>query len=626
MRWTRRFGVHLCALATGIATHAVFGGTPPSTGNGGDKVSPPLVLAYPGVEGAGAYATGGRGGAIVHVTNLDASGPGSLADAVSEPNRIVVFDVSGIIDLARKGKGGKLKIEQPNITIAGQSAPGEGICLRGGGLEVSAPNVIVRFLRSRRGFVADGDSGDALGAKPAAKGEKTAAKGTSDEAFEKVREKKLERGKYVHDFDDLDNVIFDHCSASWASDENLSVTHANLSTVSYCIVAEGLDYTNPRQTPPNHSEGSLWGCASPGGRATMHHMLYAHNRLRNPRTTGGADAPPLLTLYDCVVYDWSESPTHTGSERVLLDWICNTYKPGPSTPAAMSGIGFLFDGDEQARVYPFGNFLTASAAATADNRLAIDYGHRARQLSPSAKTAMIASKPLGDLPESIEPAQQAFATVLAYAGATLPARDAVDLRIVTDTLNGTGRVIEKETELPPTERWPDYRSLPPPAGATRDGIPEFWRTQFGLEPKRPDFASALTPSGYATIEHYLNNTDPRADKVGHDIGANIVFISATISRAYARSGRAGQWRLSRTGSTARPLLVRYAVRGDAIAGRDYTPLAGSLTIPAGAGSALLDLTPLGTAIDDRTAVITIVSGVPDYFAGCPAQSLIVIRR
>jgi hypothetical protein len=239
---------------------------------------------------------------------------------------------------------------------------------------------------------------------------------------------------------------------------------------------------------------------------------------------------------------------------------------------------------------------------------------------------MIASKPLGDFPASIEPARQAFATVLADAGATLPARDAVDLRIVMDTLNGTGRVIEKETGLPPAERWPDYRSLPPPAGATRDGIPEFWKTQFGLEPRRGDSASALTPSGYSTIEHYLNNTDPRADKIGPNIGANIVFVSAAISRAYASSGRAGQWRISRTGSTVNPLLVHYAVRGDAIAGRDYVPLAGSVTIPAGASSASLDLTPLGTATDDRTAVIAIVASVPDYFAGCPAQSLVVIRR
>src|SRR3954468_15843441 len=100
------------------------------------------MLAFPGAEGAGRFASGGRGGEVVHVTNLDADGPGSLAEAVSGPDRIVVFDVSGIIDLARKEKGGRIRVEQPNITIAGQTAPGEGICLRGGAIEVFAGNVM----------------------------------------------------------------------------------------------------------------------------------------------------------------------------------------------------------------------------------------------------------------------------------------------------------------------------------------------------------------------------------------------------------------------------------------------------------------------------------------------------
>lgn len=141
--------------------------------------------AFPGAEGAGAQATGGRGGKVVHVTNLSASGPGSLQDAVSEPNRIVVFDVSGIIDLKnakpgsdkpkkeKKGKlnkGGKIEIDKPNITIAGQTAPGEGICVKNGVLHIGSSNVIVRYIRSRRGFVTEGTQGDAIEVKPAAKG------------------------------------------------------------------------------------------------------------------------------------------------------------------------------------------------------------------------------------------------------------------------------------------------------------------------------------------------------------------------------------------------------------------------------------------------------------------------
>ena len=133
--------------------------------------------AFPGVEGAGQHTTGGRGGAVVHVTNLHASGPGSFAEAVSAGDRIVVFDVSGIIDLAVKNKGGKIALEQPNVTIAGQTAPGEGICLKGGVLVISASNVIVRHLRARRGWVGEGDMGDAIEVKPLAIGEQQTAEG-----------------------------------------------------------------------------------------------------------------------------------------------------------------------------------------------------------------------------------------------------------------------------------------------------------------------------------------------------------------------------------------------------------------------------------------------------------------
>src|SRR3954471_23140225 len=145
------------------------------------------MLAFPGAEGAGRFATGGRGGDIVHVTNLNASGPGSLADAVSGPDRIVVFDISGIIDLTREksgaAKGGVVRVEFPNITIAGQSAPGEGICLKGGVLSIAASNVIVRHLRVRRGFVAESDSGDAIEIKPPKAGEQDHAVGRDQATF-----------------------------------------------------------------------------------------------------------------------------------------------------------------------------------------------------------------------------------------------------------------------------------------------------------------------------------------------------------------------------------------------------------------------------------------------------------
>jgi pectate lyase len=259
-------------------------------------VAAPLAAqtpAFPGAEGAGAFATGGRSGTVYRVTNLNTSGPGSLADAVSRPNRIVVFTVSGAIDLSGKRK---IDIAQPNITIAGQSAPGEGICLRGGSLRVSAGNVIIRHIRIRRGFHQIGDMGDGLNVKG-----------------------------------DFADVMIDHVSTAWATDENLTLTQANRVTAQFSIAAEGLDYFNPNQSPNRHSEGSLFGSATPGGQMTIHHTLYAHNRLRNARTTGGGNPAPDLDFRNNVIYDAREYTTHTGNEPVHLNLVNNYYKDGPST-------------------------------------------------------------------------------------------------------------------------------------------------------------------------------------------------------------------------------------------------------------------------------------------------------
>ncbi len=583
--------------------------------------------AFPGAEGAGASTTGGRGGTIVHVTNLNAAGPGSLADAVSQSNRIVVFDVSGIIDLTGGGKkevkegkikGGKIILDQPNITLAGQTAPGEGICLKGGTLQISAGNVIVRHLRSRRGWNREGDTGDAIEVKPVSIGEKTNAAGQTAEAFTARKIKKEGRDKFVHEFAGLSNIVIDHCSTSWATDENLTVTHADRTTVSWSIAAEGCDYHNPKQTPPNHSEGSLWGSGAPDGRSTMHHMLYAHNRLRNPRTTGGDDAPPVLTLFNSVVYNWSEYATHTGSERVLLNWLNNYYKPGPDTPADLRTRAFEFHGDPGARIFARGNFIHGSPAATADNKLAVSHNQKFNKMTAAEKEAMKADAPFGELPPHAQSAEAAFAAVLADAGATLPARDAVDWRIVNSVRNGTGKIIGKETDLPPDQRWPDYRPLPAPKDADGDGLPDFWEKQFGLDPNDASDSAKISASGYANIEHYFNNTDPTGGN------APIVFVAATVSRTIA--GQRGEWRATRTGGTSKPLTVNYTVSGDAAGGQDFEKLAGAVTIPAGKTSASISLHPLTTARDNKTVVISLATGNSAYHVGCPPASLVVIRQ
>jgi hypothetical protein len=585
--------------------------------------------AFPGVEGDGRYTTGGRGGKIVHVTNLSQSGPGSFADAVSEGNRIVVFDISGIIDLtaAREGKkaekkaGGRISIAQPNITVAGQTAPGEGICIKGGTLHISAGNVIVRYLRSRRGWIREGDTGDGIEAKGETTGEAKTEGGQTSEAFGKRAKKKATRGKYIHEFANTANIVIDHCSTSWATDENLSCTHVDRSTVAWSIAAEGCDYANPKQTPPNHSEGSLWGSGVPDGRATMHHMLYAHNRLRNPRMTGGPSIPPVLTFYNNVVYDWSEYPTHTGSERIHLQWLNNFYKPGPNTPHDIAGLAFGFHGDPDAAIYAGGNVIEGHDANTRDNKLAIAWDPKKfKKATPDEKAKMIVAQPFIGLPSPLQSAPEAYEAVLDDVGATLPARDAVDLRIVNSVRGGNGKIIEKETDFPEDQRWPDYYSLPLPKDTDGDGIPDFWEYQFALNPGDAGDAAAISAGGYANIEHYFNNSDPTG------ANATIIFVSARVSRATPEKGQAGEWRISRTGDLSKAVEVPYTLGGDAISGEDFEALPGTVTIPSGQRNVKITLNPLKTAHDNRTVILNLPTEKTALKVGCPASSLVVIRK
>jgi hypothetical protein len=398
------------------------------------------------------------------------------------------------------------------------------------------------------------------------------------------------------------------------------VTHSDRTTVAYCIAAEGLDYPNPKQTPPNHSEGSLWGTQEPDGRATMHHMLYANNRLRNPRTTGGAEVPAVLTLFNIVVSNWREYASHTGGERIHLNWVNNYYQPGPDTPENIREFAFDFHGDPEARVYAAGNHVQGSDAATNDNRLAVSYAKKLSDLTPEQRGAMLVAAPLGEMPEHVESAKAAYDTVLKEVGATLPARDAVDLRIVNGVRANSGRILQKETDLPADQRWPDYRSLPPLADSNHDGIPDFWEKQFGLNPEDPSDSAKLSSGGYANIEHYFNNTDPTGGSTP------LVYVSAMVSRALAHGNQAGEWRVTRTGNTKEPLKVSYAISGDAISGVDFQALSGSVEIPAGEQSTFIPVVPLSGAHDNRMVVVELTVGLPEYHVGCPCRSLVVIRN
>lgn len=599
------------SAALPLSFSAAFAAAPPAS-----------IPAFPGAEGAGMFASGGRGGEVFHVTNLNASGPGSFSDAVSRPNRVVVFDVSGIIDLTTgkgdKAKGGALVLSQPNLTIAGQSAPGEGICLKGGKLTVDASNIIIRHLRVRRGFIAEGDANDAIEINVKDPGYvKPKFAGTD-------KDKAKERVATGEKLQPVSDIILDHISASWATDENFTMSgHIDRVHAQHCFVAEALDYSNPKQTPLNHAYGSLFGGAAVDARVGMHHSIFAHHRRRTPQCSAGdgSGTPPVVVDFrNNVVYDSVHAFSHTGGHPIRMNFVNNYYRAGPSTEPGPAGHWFTFVGKSQgAQLHAAGNVVHGLPTIVTDNWRGVLYDGKMK-FSPELRIEKSFDGPA----ITTQSAAEAYAHNLENAGATLPSRDTVDERIAHQIRSGTGKVIGKETDLPAAQRWPDYRSLTAPKDTDGDGLPDFWETQFGLDPRNPADSKQVSVSGYAHIEHYLNNTDPRAADISS--GSNVVFIAAAASRAHASSNTPGAWRLTRTGSSAATLTVRYTVSGDANAGRDFAPLSGTATFPAGASSIPLPLAALPTATDNRTVVITLTPGARDHFIGCPSQSLVVIRK
>lgn len=459
------------------------------------------LLAFPGAEGGGAYSFGGHGGRVIVVKNLNDSGPGSLRDACEQGGaRIVVFNVAGIIRLKTP-----LIIRAPYITIAGQTAPGDGVCVAGESVWLNTHDVIVRFMRFRRGETFVGRRDDAIGGNP------------------------------------VGNIMIDHVSASWGLDENMSMyrhmyndstgkIEEKLGTVNITIqnsiFSEALDYWN-------HAFGSTLG----GENCAFVRNLWADNGARNPSIGWNG----IFNFANNVVFNWNNRSTDGGDYTAQYNIINNYYKPGPVTElgdpisyrilkpeSGRSKLPYVVFG----RAYVSGNIIAGNEKVTRNNWAGgVQMEDKKGNLMPFETAskyfpAMKAKKPFPMPKISIIPTLQAKDYVLANAGATLPKRDPVDTRVVKQVatgkievhpdakpsafqfehrrLKGNSYKLGIITEISQVGGYPEYKGTPY-KDSDDDGMPDAYEIKQGLNPKDASDAVKITKSGYSNIEVYLNS-------------------------------------------------------------------------------------------------------------------------
>ncbi len=467
------------------------------------------IPAFPGAQGGGMFSFGGRGGKIIVVTNLNDSGPGSFREACETPGpRIVIFNVAGIIQLQDR-----IRVRAPYITIAGNTAPGDGVCIAGNTVELETHDIIVRHMRFRRGAMDAADRNDSFGGNP------------------------------------VGNLMIDHVSASWGLDENMSMYRHMYSppdgskdlklptvnvSIQNSIFSESLNLYH-------HAFGSTIG----GLNSTFHHNLWACNTGRNPSVGMYGD----FTFANNVLFNYRHRTVDGGDHRSFFNIINNYFKPGPGTPATDVAYRLLKPESERnktvldhfGKAYVAGNIVEGYERVTKDNW---DGGVQPDVRSVSLKTALASirsDEPFAHAPFEVYPARVAYEYVLANVGATLPKRDAVDERVTTMVrtgvvaktviakgsmekaaavayaqkwINELGELVPKGFITDPSEvgGYPNYQGKPY-QDSDRDGLPDDWETAHGLNPKdASDAAADLNGDGYTNIEDFINGLDPRAPK------------------------------------------------------------------------------------------------------------------
>lgn len=434
-------------------------------------------IAFPGAEGYGKWTVGGRGGRVLTVTNLNDSGEGSFRDAVEQTGaRIVVFAVDGTIELKSP-----LRINNDSITIAGQSAPGDGICLKDYPLVVNASNVIVRYIRVRVGdryrLDSDGVGGGRYGQK---------------------------------------NVILDHLSVSWSIDECLSIYKTENLTVQWCLVAHSLNTSV--HTKGNHGFGGIWG----GYKATFHHNLLANHASRNPRFSS-VDGTKWVDYRNNVVYNWGFKTAYGGGHHAEINMVNNYYKPGPASQhhrlldVAEDGTG---------RYYVAGNVMAGDDAVTRDNHSAItdcagkcyipgrksagpDSGISPEAIPTSGEecASCLVGSPFPSEPIHEDAPVVAYQRILESVGCSF-SQDSYDREVLRQVREGIGTfgtngIINSQEDV---GGWPVLKVGKALKDTDGDGMPDDWESEHGLNPKSASDASAYTLNeDYTNIEVYLNS-------------------------------------------------------------------------------------------------------------------------
>jgi pectate lyase len=436
------------------------------------------IPAFPNAQGFGTLTPGGRfnpltgqNGTVIKVTNLNDAGPGSLREAINTKGpRIVVFEVSGIIELEEE-----LAITEPFLTIAGQTSPGYGICLKNFGLTVMAPNVVVRFIRSR--------PGDEINENP--------------ENLDSIAIIGLPP-------QDTYNVVIDHCSLSWSQDETFSTWYsAHDITIQWSLIAEGLhEAHHPKKT---HSMGVLLGDG--GDNITVHHNLDAHHMWRNPLLMGGS-----IDYFNNLHYNFERGMeiSYMHSDPVRLNAVGNSWIPGPNTTLDYMPTILVYEDistEGEPKIYLHDNRGPKEGDIS---ELVYDYSligptwnylHGVEQ--QNFITRYFVEELFDGRPNvTLHSALDAYLHVLQYVGASLD-RDSVDLRIINDVKNKTGRIIDSPAEI---GGWGIYHQDSVQLDSDDDGIPDSWELLNGLDPYDPDDNWVdHNGNGYVAIEEYINS-------------------------------------------------------------------------------------------------------------------------